>query len=368
MGLTPEQLAKIQAGSQNRLAAFASGNLSRIFPRKDDELDVRFVPDREFEIVRPLDEHKNVLDDNLKKLPSFLCIGEECELCADIGEQGGLRSEYQFFQWTDSKRALCYVFVLDYQGSNQYVNTKAHALLVGPGTLGKAILDITKNLKTEEELRGFWEPEHPGTVFSVRFKDRGRVEIEPRNKSMTVPPLPKSWPALKGAYIAEGSVPEPEVVKAYRLGFKSWAQRRINVKPIPAVGGESVVTESGHSPEVATAAENEDLVATPVAAAGDVCPPTNCPSEFGQRPQRFVSACLTCPVHAECAGSSIPEDGNFGGEPDDAYLGEPHGDCPAMFGCMPFPLADTCRSCDAGWDCERMTDAWRHKKSRAAGE
>jgi|GEM_PF-2594764 len=302
MLITPEQLQKIKQKSQERRAAFDSGfSIPKNFARKGDEFIVRFLPDKTFESARALDEHKNLLDPDLKEFQPFLCLHDQCELCAYIAEHAGLRMEHQYFQWRPSKRTLCYVYVLSYDGGNRYVVPKDHTLLIGPRALGPAILDIISDLKTEDELRDFLQPERPGPVFRLRIKDRGQVELERQGEAMSVPPLPNSWPALVDAYITEGSIPDPAVVKKYILGFSAWAERAINIKPFPKEQQAPVTPPTEQSLEAEPAAENRSPVVPAKTENSGVTVSTNCPTSFGSKPQGFNPICLVCPEDESCA-------------------------------------------------------------------
>src|SRR5271157_1394778 len=300
--LTSEELAKIKRKSQERRAALGSGYSNpKYFVRKGDEFTVRIVSDKNLEVARTVNEHKNMLNKDLKDLAPFRCQGDQCELCANIEEHDSLRTEYQYFQWTPSRRTLCYAYVLSYDGDNRYVKSQVHALLIGPWSLEPTILAIVGDCKTDDELSELLDPEVSGPVFRLQVKDKGQVVLEPLGKHVTIPPLPTSWPALADAYIPEGQVPDPEVLKKYRLAFNAWVERAIKIKPFPEKQQAAVTPPTEQSLEVEPVAENSSPIVTPVADHDCSAVPKSCPTSFGNRLQKWNPACMVCAQDEACA-------------------------------------------------------------------
>lgn len=311
MPLSKEQIAEMQAKAAARKGNFSSGDIPKFYPKKKDVLTGRFVPDSDLEIVRAVCEHKNATNKATKKLPPIPCV-EGCNVCEKVNSR---RNSTDGYQWTASTKTLAYFYVTKYSGENRHVKEYSQVLIIGSRDLGRAIMEVLENCRSDEEVAAFLDPTVNGPLCRLKFSDYGRVEITLEKTTMKVLPLPDHYPALSQAYIREGQQADPAVVKQFLTAFKEWARRSDKVLPDDEDDASPITTDDSplpddyeeadddHAPQMQDETTLEQMsshINLPVAPDYVPGPPENCPTQFGKKPQTYLPCCLTCEVADEC--------------------------------------------------------------------
>jgi hypothetical protein len=348
MPISKEQAAKIQdqANARKERSNRLTKNLPPIVYVPDGVIHARFYADSEGNYVKTFYRHKI----NRPAKLSFQCLGpDRCEACKRLAEIQGWTDGWRF---SSREVAITYAYLLQYDGSSEYVKLETPVILMGNHKLANELSETISELGSIDDISKFFDPDELYARLKIKSVGRGR-EFSSKllsNQPVTIPHLPENLPPLSEVMYKEGELPPADIVSRYiqimEKTYEDWKmiketggeeeedkgtrgpgaspkQPKEESYSYPPKGSDSDddsdedETPAPPPPKVETpkaepkAAPKPSPKAEPKAAkpsspaeppvGGDASgQPDNCPAAYGQKPDSFLPPCLTCPVDEDC--------------------------------------------------------------------